>query len=257
MPKVAVYLLGDSITQGLGSKKVNFTGELERLLGDSYEVANLAFTGTTVDYALKLLDEGKIVAGGGGSRTVCVILYGNVDAQIRPSRQGRVFPRIPKRYQGGGMLMPRPFYSRSPLKRLGQRLDNLQRKAWSGLIKVVDGTEQWVGVEDFSRMYGELLNRLSAIGVEAIACSCVFIDEKLFPGCVEQYEIYNEWIRQTAGERGISYVDFYSLFRGKVAEQGWDSLYNKDHFHPNGGGYEVMARVIAEHVRRGSSGDLN
>lgn len=42
--KNMVYLLGDSITQGLGSKKVNFTGELSRLLGESYEVVNLAHT---------------------------------------------------------------------------------------------------------------------------------------------------------------------------------------------------------------------
>ena len=61
--KTTVYLLGDSITQGLGSKKVNFTGELARLLGDGYEIVNLAYTGTTIDYALGLLDEGKIALG--------------------------------------------------------------------------------------------------------------------------------------------------------------------------------------------------
>lgn len=249
MSKDTVYLLGDSITQGLGSRKVNFAGELGQLLGDCYEVVNLAFTGTTVDYALKLLDEGKIVTGGGALRTVCVILYGNVDAQIRPSRQGRVFPLIPKRYWGSGMLMPRPFYSRSPLKRLGQRVDNLQRRIWSNLIRAVDGTEQWVGVEDFSRMYGELLGRLSAIGVGAVACSCVFIDERLFPGCPGQYEIYDERIRQMAADRGLPYVDLYALFKEGVAARGWDALYNKDHFHPNGGGYEVMASAIADAVK--------
>ena len=62
--KTAIYLLGDSITQGLGSKKVNFTGELSWLLGDGYEIVNLAYTGTTIDYALGLLDDGKIASGG-------------------------------------------------------------------------------------------------------------------------------------------------------------------------------------------------
>lgn len=180
---------------------------------------------------------------------VCVILYGNVDAQIRPSRRGEVFTLIPKRYQGSGMLMPRPFYSRSLLKRLGQRADNLQRRIWSNLIRAVDGTEQWVGVEDFSRMYGELLGRLSAMGVGAVACSCVFIDERLFPGCPGQYEIYDERIRQMAADWGLPYVDLYSLFKEGVAARGWDALYNKDHFHPNGGGYEVMASAIADAVK--------
>lgn len=62
--KATVYLLGDSITQGLGSKKVNFTGKLADLLGEGYEIVNLAYTGTTIDYALGLLDEGKIAPGG-------------------------------------------------------------------------------------------------------------------------------------------------------------------------------------------------
>lgn len=39
--KTVVYLLGDSITQGLGSKKVNFAGELAHLLGDAYEIVRL------------------------------------------------------------------------------------------------------------------------------------------------------------------------------------------------------------------------
>ena len=61
--KKTVYLLGDSITQGLGSKKVNFTGKLADLLGEGYEIVNLAYTGTTIDYILGLLDEGKIALG--------------------------------------------------------------------------------------------------------------------------------------------------------------------------------------------------
>ena len=138
--KNKVYLLGDSITQGLGSKKVNFSGELSQLLGESYEVVNLAYTGTMVDYALQLLNDNKVRFTREGD--VCVVLYGNVDAQLRPSRTGRVFPHIPKRFQGGGMLMPRPFYSHTFARRIGQHADNLCRKVMSGVIKIVDGTEQ-------------------------------------------------------------------------------------------------------------------
>lgn len=243
-----VYLLGDSITQGLGSKQVNFSGELSTLLGDSYEVINLACTGTMVDYGLKLVDEGEFASG--GSRNFCVILYGNVDAQIRPSRTGRVFPHIPKRYKGGGMLMPRPFYSSKAAKRIGQRFDNLQRKLYSDLIKIVDGTEQWMPIESFTVQYAELLDRLLARGFEVIPCSCVFIDGNLFPDTPEQYELYNQRINSLSAERSLVDIDFYSLFRRKVKEAGWDSCYNKDHFHPNGEGYRLMAERIATEIRR-------
>ena len=53
MGKEAV-LLGDSITQGLGSKKINFTENLNSLLGDGFHVDNMALTGTTISYAQKI-----------------------------------------------------------------------------------------------------------------------------------------------------------------------------------------------------------
>ena len=244
--KTTVYLLGDSITQGLGSKKVNFTGELADLLGEGYEIVNLAYTGTSIDYALRLLDEGKIALGGG--RSLCVVLYGNVDAQIRPNRKGKVFSRIPKRFQGGGMLMPRPFYSRAWTKRAGQHVDNAARKFFSALIKAVDGTEQWVSLGSFKEQYGELLDRLGAMGVEVVACSCVFIDGRLFPGTPDEYLAFNDAIRTQASRWGIPFVDMWSMFKSEVESNGWESAYTRDHFHPNGAGYGLMAEAIAAEV---------
>lgn len=240
--KRKVYLLGDSITQGLGSKKVNFTNELSRLLGDGFEIVNLAYTGTTIDYALGLLNQGKVEPGDG---SMCVILYGNVDAQIRPSRTGKVFPKIPKRFQGGGMLMPRPFYSRKLSKHAGQLVDNVARKILSALIKVVDGTEQWVSIESFNEQYGLLLDNLREMGVKAVACSCVYIDEKLFPGTQAEYMLFNESIYANADRRGVPYLDLWTMFESEVELYGWAHAYNKDHFHPNGFGYGLMAERIA------------
>lgn len=48
-----VYLLGDSITQGLGSKKINFTKDLSLLLGDKWDVLNLAHTGYNDRFCIK------------------------------------------------------------------------------------------------------------------------------------------------------------------------------------------------------------
>lgn len=243
--KTTVYLLGDSITQGLGSKKVNFTGKLADLLGEGYEIVNLAYTGTTIDYALSLLDEGKIALGG---RSLCVVLYGNVDAQIRPNRKGKVFPHIPKRFQGGGMLMPRPFYSRVWTKRAGQHVDNAGRKFFSAFIKAIDGTEQWVSLGSFKERYGELLDRLGAMGVGAVACSCVYIDGRLFPGTPEEYLAFYDVIRRHASRRGIPYVDMWQMFESEVETNGWDHAYNKVHFHPNGTGYGLMAEAMVSAI---------
>lgn len=251
-----VYLLGDSITQGLGSKKVNFSGELARLLGSEYEVENLALTGTTIGHALDLLEDGKIYSSPNES-AVCVILYGNVDAQIRPCSKGRLFPRIPRRYKGGGMLMPRPFYSHSLRKSLGQHLDNAVRKVLANLIVAVDGTEQWVPLDAFATQYKRLLANLVSAGIGAVACSCVFIDGRLFPGTPCQYAMYNKKISEIAMAFGVSYLDLWSPLKNHVVAGGWDSVYNKDHFHPNGDGYQVMAELIAASVRESQANQID
>ena len=50
-----IVLLCDSITQGLGSKKINFTENLNSLLVDGFHVDNMALTGTTISYAQEIL----------------------------------------------------------------------------------------------------------------------------------------------------------------------------------------------------------
>lgn len=39
------------------------------------------------------------------------------------------------------------------------------------------------------------------------------------------------------------------MFETEVKSNGWDNAYNKDHFHPNGLGYKLMAKVIAGALR--------
>lgn len=239
-----VYLLGDSITEGLGSKKVNFTDELSYLLGQDCKVVNLACTGTTIDYAHRLL-RGNLLDCRGNDETFCVILYGNVDAQIRPNREGKAFQHIPKRYRGGGMLMPRPFYSHDLRKSVGQHMDNIVRRLLTRFIKLVDGEEQWVHIAAFTSYYAELVESLLRQGICPILCSCIYIDEKLFPKSPRQYELYNEQIRIIAHNRRRPYIDLYASLSERVSLDGWDAIYNKDHFHPNGEGYRLIAERIA------------
>lgn len=241
--KPRIVLLGDSITQGLGSKKVNFVSALKRRM-EGYNVVNLAYTGTTIYYPFRIIDETTI-----GSGDIVVILYGNVDAQIRPSRTGAVFPRIPARFRKSGMLMPWPFYSSVLGKRLLQLIDNRARRFLSWLIVKIDGTEQWIPLPDFSNKYEELLGELRCRGAYTVCCSCVYIDKRLFPRTPEEYERYNAEIKRLAGGFGAGYLDIYSLMKRLVADHGFGYLYYRDHFHPNRCGYEHIAGWLERAIR--------
>lgn len=241
--KKTIILLGDSITQGLGSKKINFTAELQKLLGDCYHVENMALTGTTIQYAEEILPvilEKK--------PQYVVIVYGNVDAQIRPSRSGHIFKHIPKRFQKNGMLMPRPFYSHVLYKKIVQRMENALRSFYSKLIYVIDGSEQWVDVDTFTQIYRKVVKELKNADIQVIACSTVALDDCLFSGSKAEYVKFNASIQKIASAENIQYIRLYDILNDAIQLKGWNTVYCYDHFHPNEVGYGIIAKQIANEI---------
>lgn len=231
-----VVLLGDSITQGLGSKKINFSKYLQSLLKES-EIINLALTGTTIMYAMDLVPEIEKI-----NPDYVVILYGNVDAQLRPNRAGKVFKYLPKRFKlnNGSMLSPRPFYSHIWYKKMIQKIENILRLCFRKIIFCVDGSEQWVNIGQYEKNYNSLCKDLVKRKIGLILCSNVFLDEKYFPGSQSEYQKYNEIIFQMSKKYNAKYIDLYSAFMEKVQRDGWRKSYNYDHFHPNEYGYKLI-----------------
>ena len=108
-----IAILGDSISEGLGSKKINYVRPLfeyleEKLPTEQIEIGNYSKTGKTIHYALDIIDDVNSF-----NPDVVIIMCGIVDAMIRPnpSHKPNFYWLVPKRYRGNGMLHPRPFYS--------------------------------------------------------------------------------------------------------------------------------------------------
>lgn len=240
-----IALLGDSITQGLGSKKINFQNALQNQLEQYDKIVNMAQTGTVINYVYNLFE--KIEQEG---IDCAIIIYGNVDAMLKPNRRGLLFKRLPKRYtmNEGSMLLPRPFYSHSFFKRSFQKIENVIRIILRNMIFLVDGTEQWMPIDQYKKDYEKICTWLIEKGITPVICSTVFIDNNLFPGTVQEYQEYNRWMESYAKTKGLLYIDFYNLFRLNVKQSGWMEYYNHDHFHPNGNGYLIMATEIAKSI---------
>lgn len=241
-----IVLLGDSITQGLGSKKINFVYELLNLLGNNIEIVNFAKSGTTIKYVdniISLILEKE--------KPDCVIsLYGNVDAQIKPNRNGKIFNKIPRRFRlcNGSMILPRPFYSRNFYKRIIQKVENILRTIFRKMIYYFDGVEQWIELNEFEMRFCKIKQTLNNCNIDFFACSTVFIDDNLFPGSNNEYIKFNKIIKKNILE--TYYIDIYNPLKEKIEKDGWESIYNYDHFHPNGEGYCLMAQIIAEKLKK-------
>lgn len=247
-----IVLLGDSITQGLGSKKINFVKELQKLTGEETKIINLALTGTTILYAIDILDKIKEEKA-----DLVLILYGNVDAQIRPNREGFIFKKLPTRFKinNGSMISPRPFYSQQWYKKILQKGENLLRTIIRKLIYAVDGIEQWVDISEFEMNYCLLCDKLNDLRIKYFLCSTVYIDNKLFPGSLEEYAKYNNVIKKLSIRNQVPFIDIYSMFSTAVLEKGWSKYYNYDHFHPNESGYILMAEKIAKEIGKWENED--
>ena len=136
----------------------------------------------------------------------------------------------------------------SGIEELGKKIENMMRSIYSKLIYAVDGAEQWVPLDEFQKAYQNLVKELKKCKIKPIACSTVYIDDTMFPGSLTQYKLFNSKIKDISNVEKAPYLDLFSPLKDAVDDAGWNSVYCFDHFHPNGGGYGVIASLIAELV---------
>lgn len=241
-----IAILGDSISEGIGNKKINYLEPLNNLLrftGEEISIKNFAKTGTTIDYALNIIEE--VISF---NPEVVIIMYGSVDAQIRPNiEKNRFYLRTitPSKYKNiGGMLEPRALYSKKLVKRIPQKLDNCYRKVWKKIMVLTQGTFQKVELDNFKQKYKCLLDKLSKYNCKVICLSTIYIDDEYFLESSKEYHKYNLCIEELSKEYKFKYIDIFSKFQNLVSTNGWLYAYNHDHFHPNILGLEIIAQEI-------------
>ncbi len=240
-------VLGDSISEGIGSKKLNYVTELSVKLGNKYTFVNLGKTGSTIRYPISVLD--AILEE---CADVVIIMYGSVDAQIRPNLDRNRFglsKLVPARYKIGGMLSPRAFYSEKWYRFLPDKLDNLFRYILKEFVLLTQGSVQWVHLDEFKEKYEELVKTFIRTGVKKIVIvSTAYLDDKYFLNSTKEYIQYNAVLRDIANKYNAAYIDLFNLQKNVVEASGWNTIYSKDHFHPNFEGYKKISEIIIPYL---------
>ena len=193
--KIAIY--GDSISEGIGKRKVNYSEFIKEGLSQKYQniiIDNFAHTGTTIKY----LDE--VLGSNITEYDVIIIGYGNVDGMLRPDIMHRpnYYRFLPSRYKQNGMLNPRPYYSSKYWRKIIQHLDSIVRTKLNKILLSCQGSTTWVSVEEFERIYKNNITKIKCSGEKKkiVLLSTVRVGEKYFPGTNLSYEKYNEVIRE-------------------------------------------------------------
>lgn len=241
--KIAIY--GDSISEGIGRKKVNYSEFIRDGLSEKYHnviINNFAHTGTTIEYLDELLCTDIV------EYDVVIIGYGNVDGMLRPDVKHRpnYYRLLPSRYKQNGMLNPRPYYSSKYWKKIIQHLDSIVRTNLNRILLSCQGATTWVSVEEFEKTYRNCITRIRHLGEskKIILLSTVRVGDKYFPGTNRSYAKFNEVIKRIAEQESCIFINLYD-------ELNDYSLFYEDLFHPNIMGYKKIADKICKNLLDG------
>jgi lysophospholipase L1-like esterase len=269
--------LGDSLTEGVGSKRISHVTELVkqlRLSGSAnvhefrlrqidsdfnhqieFNVAglmnvdadqqaedlwlwNLACEGQTIDSDFGWL---PLIAALRPERVV--IFRGSLESIIRPAMiaDGDWPWWVPQSWRGYAAMDPRCYFSTTwPRKAKQSSVDALKQKARLKLLKAKPG-RPLVNVEEFASYQTELLKRLAALNTRVLVLGLLPIDEARFPGSSKQFKTVNARLKQIGDAQGAEFFDWASSLNG-------GDLFYRDGFHPNAAGAEALARILRDRL---------
>ena len=269
--------LGDSLTEGVGSKRISHVSELVKQLRSAngmnvhefrlrhvdngfnkqidFNVAglidvdadqdlsdlwlwNLACEGQTID-----ADFGWLSLIAALRPELVVVFRGSLESIIRPAMvQDGDWPWwVPQSWRGYAAMDPRCYFSTTWWRKAKQSsVDGLKQRARLKLLKVRPG-QPLIDLERFASSQTELLKRLRALETRVLVLGLLPVDEARFPGSLEHFKRVNARLKQIADAEGVEFFDWASSLNA-------GDLFYRDGFHPNVVGATTLAGLLRERI---------
>lgn len=269
--------LGDSLTEGVGSKRISHVTELVKQLrnvagvpvhefrlrqidadfnrqidfnvaglmnvdanraGSDLWLWNLACEGQTIESDFDWL---PLIAA---LRPELVVIFrGSLESIIRPAMisEGDWPWWVPQSWRSYAAMDPRCYFSTTWWRRTKQvAVDALKQRARLKLLKLRSGTPL-LSAEQFAMHQTELLRQLRALGTRVLVLGLLPVDHERFPGSPEQFKAVNERLKQIADGEGVEYFDWASSLNV-------GNHFYRDGFHPNAAGAAALAGILRERL---------
>ena len=269
--------LGDSLTEGVGSKRISHVTELVKQLRSSndanvhefrlrhvdtafhqqidFNVAglinvdaaqdssdlwlwNLACEGQTIDSDRDWL---PLIAA---LRPELVVIFrGSLESIIRPAMvaDGHWPWWVPQSWRGYAAMDPRCYFSTTWWRKAKQTsVDALKQRARLKLLKLRPG-KPLIDLERFTSYQTDLLKRLRELDTRVLVLGLLPVDEARFPGSREHFKRVNARLKQIADAEGVEFVDWAASLNG-------GELFYRDGFHPNAAGADALARILCKQI---------
>ena len=271
--------LGDSLTEGVGSKRISHVTELVKQLRSSASANVHEFRLRQIDadfnrqiefnlagqmnvdadqkpsdlWLWNLACEGQTIESDfgwlpliGALRPELVIIFrGSLESIIRPAMvaDGDWPWWVPQSWRGYAAMDPRCYFSTTWWRRAKQSsVDTVKQRARLKLLKLRPG-KPLIGVEQFASYQTELLKRLRSLSTRVLVLGLLPVDETRFPGSKEHFKTVNAGLKQIADAEGVEFFDWASSLNG-------GDLFYRDGFHPNSAGAAALAGILRERLNQ-------
>src|SRR5688572_8150934 len=257
MPKVVRnwVFLGDSLTEGVGSKRVSHVGELVKQLRSS----DCATTrGANVnEFRLRRVDElnryiefnvGGLMNTDDGGRPsdlwlwnlacegqtidadfdwlsliaalrpeLVVIFRGSLESIIRPAMLvDSDWPWwVPQSWRGYAAMDPRCYFSTTWWRRAKQTSVDALKQKARLNLLKLRPGKPLVDLELLASYQTQLIQKLRALGTRVLVLGLLPVDQTRFPGSPDHFEAVNTRLREIASAEGAEFFDWASLLAAK------------------------------------------
>jgi len=259
--------LGDSLTEGVGSKRISHVTELaKQLRASEFRLRPIETRNGYVDFNVaglmnvaaeqhdlwlwNLACEGKTIESDfewlpliGTLRPELVVVFrGTLESIVRPAmlRNGAWPWWVPRSWRTYSAMDPRCYFSTTWWRRAKQTsVDALKQKARLKLLKLEIG-KPLMEIEKFAQYQRELLQQLRALGARVVVLGLLPIGEARFPDSPAYFKTVNGKLKEVADAAGAEFLDWASLLPANA------EAFYRDGLHPN----ETGARALAEILRQ-------
>jgi lysophospholipase L1-like esterase len=273
--------LGDSLTEGVGSKRISYVTELVTQIRcarceinvHELRLRNVDPHGFNPDIEVNVagrldLDtknfgsdlwlwnlacEGQTIETDlawlpliGTLRPELVVIFrGSLESIVRPValHEGNWPWWVPSSWRGYAAMDPRCYFSTTWWRKAKQQaVDATKQKMRLKLLSRGAG-RPLMDVEAFAAHFITLLHRLRELNTRVLILGLLPVDEARFPGSPAYFESVNDRLKQLAASEGVEFFDWGAELRTAPQE-----LFYRDGFHPNLAGARDLAEILRLHL---------
>jgi lysophospholipase L1-like esterase len=280
--------LGDSLTEGVGSKRISHVTELANQLRASNSNLNVhelrlrhvdvASFNRDIEFNVaglmhmepqrhasdlwlwNLASEGQTIDSDfgwlpliGALRPDLVVIFrGSLESIIRPAMlvDGEWPWWVPPSWRGYAAMDPRCYFSTTWWRKAKQSsIDAVKQRLRLKLLQSRPGVPL-IDLDRLATYQSQLIQRLRSLGTRVIVLGLLPVDQARFPGSPEHFQLVNARLRHIAASEGADFFDWGALLPSNGTRQ---HLFYRDSFHPNEAGAAALGKILREYVCRGGS----